>query len=350
MINATGIGSVPYKDVKNICDFILDRFPDIPFWPQLFKVAPTENMFMQFSENLPCLEHDLDRKTVRLNKKNQGQELLSFYDYFDHDCYEYFKMGNDYACGFHALAEMIQKRAHPCPFIKGQVVGPITFLSAITGNHGKALIHDDIMKDAILKGLAMKGVWQAKEIEKTGKVPIIFFDEPYLSDFGSAFVPLERTKVIEMLNEVIHILKQKTGARAGIHCCGNTDWSMLLDTEADIVSIDAYGFGEHFMLYPNEITKFLNRGGVVAWGLVPTAEYRASVTLNEIRKKFRMCLENLASKGLNTNILLRQSLITPSCGAGLMREADATMVHNLTSELSADFTSAGSIIEEWTQT
>ena len=153
------------------------------------------------------------------------------------------------------------------------------------------------MRDAILKGLAMKGVWQAKEIEKTGKVPIIFFDEPYLSDFGSAFVPLERTKVIEMLNEVIHILKQKTGARAGIR-------------------------------------------GVVAWGLVPTAEYRASVNLNEIRKKFRVCLENLASKGLNTNILLRQSLITPSCGAGLMREADATMVHNLTSELSADFTSA----------
>ena len=69
MINATGIGSVPHKDVKTICNFILDKFPDIPFWPQLFKVAPTENMFMQFSENLPCLEHDLDRKTVRVNKK-----------------------------------------------------------------------------------------------------------------------------------------------------------------------------------------------------------------------------------------------------------------------------------------
>lgn len=53
MINATGIGSVPHKDVKSICNFILDKFPDIPFWPQLFKVAPTENMFMQFSENLP---------------------------------------------------------------------------------------------------------------------------------------------------------------------------------------------------------------------------------------------------------------------------------------------------------
>ena len=78
MINATGIGSVPHKDVKSICNFILDKFPDIPFWPQLFKVAPTENMFMQFSENLPCLEHDLDRKTVRLNKKIRNRNYSPF--------------------------------------------------------------------------------------------------------------------------------------------------------------------------------------------------------------------------------------------------------------------------------
>jgi hypothetical protein len=347
MVNATGIGSVPHKDVKSICDFILDRFPDMPFWPQLFKVSPRENLFVQFTENLPCLEPDLDRKTVRVNKRNQEQELLSFYDYFDHNCYEYFRIGNEYARGFHALVETIQKNAHPCPFVKGQVIGPITFLSTIIGDNGKALIHDDIMSDAIIKGLATKAVWQAKEIEKMGKIPIIFFDEPYLSSFGSAFVPLERGKVIEILNQMIRILREKAGARTGIHCCGNTDWSMLLETDADILSLDSYGFGEYFTLYANEIKKFLNREGVVAWGVVPTAEYRASISLDEIKKRFTMCLNNLASRGIDTDMLLRHSLITPSCGTGLMREADATRVHNLTAELSADLPSPGSIIEEW---
>mgnify|MGYP000279970165 CR=1 FL=1 len=348
MIKATGIGSVPHKDVKSICDLILDRFPDMPFWPQLFKVNPRENMFVQFAEALPCLEADLDRKTVRVVQTNQERELLTFYDYFDHNCYEYFKIGKDHARGFYALMEAIEKNGHPCVFIKGQVIGPITFLSTIIGDNGKALIHDDMMSDAIPKGLAMKAVWQAKEIEKAGKIPIIFFDEPYLSSFGSAFVPLERGKVVEMLNNVMSILTQKTRARVGIHCCGNTDWSMLLETKADIVSLDSYGFGEYFTLYPNQITKFLNRGGVVAWGVVPTAEYRASIDLKEIKKRLRICFNNLASRGVDTDRLLRHSLITPSCGTGLMREADATRVHNLTAELSADLPSAGSI-EEWVQ-
>jgi len=343
MIKATGIGSVPHTDIKGVCDLILDRFPDMPFWPQLSKVSPRENMFVQFAEALPCLEADLDRKTVRVVQTSRERELLTFYDSFEHNGYEYFKIGRDHACGFYALMEMIEKNGHPCAFIKGQVVGPITFLSTVIGENGKALIHDDIMSDAIVKGLAMKAVWQAKEIEKMGKVPIIFFDEPYLSSFGSAFVPLERGKVIQMLNNVMGILTEKTGARTGIHCCGNTDWSMLLETKTDIVSVDSYGFGEYFTLYPNEIRKFLDRGGVVAWGVVPTAEYRASIDLDEIKKRLTMCFDNLASRGLDTDMLLRHSLITPSCGTGLMREADATRVQELISELSADFPSAGSV-------
>jgi hypothetical protein len=347
MIKATGIGSVPHKGISAVCEFILKWFPDIPYWPQLFKVSPLETMFLQFAENLPCLESDQERRTLRINKGKEEKEIMTFYDYYEHDCYEYFKITPARAFGFYVLMDRIAEGSHPCLFVKGQVVGPITFLASITGPDGRAILYDQMLIDAIIKGLAMKAVWQAKEIEKSGKVPIIFFDEPYLSGFGSAFVSLERSRVIEILNQVIQILTEKSNARTGIHCCGNTDWAMLLSTNADILSLDAYGFGKYFVLYPKEIKQFLHRGGVVAWGVVPTAEYRASITQEAMRQRVAACFDALATEGIDKDALCRQSMITPACGTGSMGEADASKVLRLTSELSTELLPQESILDDW---
>ena len=56
----------------------------------------------------------------------------------------------------------------------------------------------------------------------------------------------------------------------GIHCCGNTDWSLLLNAPIDILSFDSYGYFESLRLYDRALAQYLARGGWLAWGLVPT--------------------------------------------------------------------------------
>ena len=66
-----------------------------------------------------------------------------------------------------------------------------------------------------------------------------------------------------MLDEVFAVIHIEDGL-AGVHCCGNTDWSLLLDSQVDIVSLDACSYMEQFSLYPVELKRFIGRGGVIA--------------------------------------------------------------------------------------
>ncbi len=328
----TGIGSVPHKDVDYICELILSKFPDIPYCPQFSKIDARENMFLQCSENLPCLKADLEKEHIYYdNSVNKEEKLLEFYDHLTRNSYEYFKITSDYAKGFYTLLEKSKNKQNQ--FIKGQVIGPITFLSSILGENGRALIHDDVMSDVIVKGLAMKGIWQAKEIKKTGKIPVIFYDEPYLASFGSAYLPIEGKKVIAILNDLIDFINEREDILIGLHCCGNTDWEMLLETRINIISFDSYGFSEYFVLYPNAIKKFLARNGVIVWGAVPTAEYRDGISLDELCQKLNKALNILERKGIDKELLLKNSLFSPSCGMGLLNEKTSEKIMNLTAAL-----------------
>ena len=82
---------------------------------------------------------------------------------------------------------------------------------------------------------------------------------------------VSRENIINYLNEVIDAIKLE-GALSGIHCCGNTDWSLLTDTKVDIINFDAYEYSEKLALYSDSIESFIKRGGKIAWGIVPSSE------------------------------------------------------------------------------
>ena len=140
--------------------------------------------------------------------------------------------------------------------------------------------------DAVVKGLAMKAAWQVRELGRFGKPVIIFIDEPAMESLGSAFSAVSSEVVAEKLNEIIDVIHE-LGGIAGIHCCGNTDWPLLFNSNVDIVNFDAFGYMEKVMLYPEDIRKFLDRGGALAWGIVPTSAYTGTETAEELRQNLK---------------------------------------------------------------
>ena len=48
------LGSLPIVDPTEACRLMTRSFPALPAWPQLPKRTYLENMYTQFSENLPC--------------------------------------------------------------------------------------------------------------------------------------------------------------------------------------------------------------------------------------------------------------------------------------------------------
>jgi len=109
------------------------------------------------------------------------------------------------------------------------------------------------------------------------------------------------------------------GGIAGVHVCANTDWSLVLNSSVDIVNFDAYSYFDRFVLYADDIKRFVNRGGIIAWGIIPTSsaddiEKESVGTLVDKWKDQAGQLEAII--GIDASVVRRQSFITPSCGTG----------------------------------
>ncbi|MBW2066058.1 MAG: hypothetical protein JRJ03_14160 [Deltaproteobacteria bacterium] len=332
---ATGIGSVPYLDVKATCRRILESFPSAPFWPQFVNRTPLESMAIQFSEGLTFLDLDGEGKGLSLSHEDLESKLATFYEHFLSDDVNYFAISRDYAPGLYEMLDAVgrdSERYGPC--VKGQTVGPITFAAGISSKDGHTLLQDPEILEAVVKGLSIKALWQIRELKGAGKRPILFIDEPYLSGFGSAFTPIQREEVIGILGEFISYLKDRSPALIGIHCCGNTDWSMIADSGPDIISFDAYEYLDYFLLYPERISEFIQSGGSVAWGIVPTHRFTGRDSVEELHNKLSDGIGRMKDWGLNGDLLAARSLLTPACGMGTMTPDSADKAMDLLVELS----------------
>jgi methionine synthase II (cobalamin-independent) len=321
----TVLGSFPQTD-GNILSQDLIRILDIPAWPQLPRCIFRENMYVQFSPLLPGIVEDQTRgKVIFDTTEDLTPQLEAFYDRFLADDLEAFRLIPEYAAGFFSLLEAMQA-ASGFPslndrWIKGQVTGPISFGLTVTDQDLRASLYNEILADVIIKNMAMNARWQVKQLQKVCPNVIIFVDEPYLASFGSAYINLSREQVISMEDEVFSAIHTEN-ALAGVHCCGNTDWSVLLGAQVDILNLDAYNYLEYLALFPLELRDFLDRGGVVAWGLVPNNEeiYKTNPEqlAGRLREGQKFICHKARARGVEVHMeeLANRSLVAPSCGLG----------------------------------
>jgi hypothetical protein len=332
---ATGIGSLPHPDVSRACALIVKIFPRTPFWPQLPKHSILDKFEVQVSPGLPFLKVDESKGEVHFDPTlDQAKELEKVYSLYLAGDTESYRLPSGYADGLEAMVRLLEEeKTSPPQFFKGQMAGPISFGLGMQDGQGKPVIHNEVAFDALLKGLLLRGRWIIQRMKKVCEDVILFLDEPGLSGYGSAFFSVEASTISRRLNEAIGEF-QAQGALVGVHCCGNTDWSLLLKTKADIISFDAWGFLERFLLYPEATEDFLSRGGILAWGIVPTSEFTGRETVEGLMEKLEAGFRVLAEKGIPENTVREKCLLTPSCGTGLMSEGNAEKVMGLLAELS----------------
>jgi hypothetical protein len=330
---ATGIGSVPFLDVGDTCRHILETCPEMPYWPQFVRRTHLEEMIIQFSEGLPLLM--AEGKTLVFSEGQMEKELVPFYERYLAEDVESFAVSREYAPGLYTLTALMREKTQKRGlYVKGQTVGPVTLAASVKDREGRSLFYYPDLLDACTKGLAIRGLWQVRELSKTGRRPVIFLDEPYLTGFGSAFTPVQRDEVLRLLREVFDYLRQKSDALLGIHCCGNTEWPMILEAGPDIVSFDAFSYMDHFLLFSKTISRFIREGGTIAWGMVPTFGYTGAETVEEMFVRLQEGFRQLLRCGLDPEELGRRSILTPACGTGMMDPADASNVEVMLSVLS----------------
>ncbi len=324
----TIIGSMPHTDPQAACSDIIHYLKDIPAWPQLPKRSFLENMYVQFSQGFPGVIVEGNRIYID-RSQDLDKPLEEFYAAYLENNADKYPISPDYAAGLHSFLAL--KNLSPLA-VKGQITGPVTWGLTVTDDSHRAIIYDDVLGDAVAKLLRLKASWQEKELSQISKNTIIFVDEPYMAAFGSVGVMLSKERIISLLEEVFSGI---SGLK-GIHCCGNTDWSVLLGTSADILSSDTYNYAQSLSLYPAEVKKFLDRGGTIAWGIIPNNEESlAKETVASLKDRLEEAMAPFTRKGIRFKQLIEQGLLTPSCGLGsIATEEAASRVLELLAELS----------------
>jgi len=331
---ATGIGSLPHDDPGEAVELVLLSLPEAPFWPQLPRRGPREAMDGQYSEGLPGLAWDEVRERYFFDTtRDLAPELERFYGRLLAGDLEAFAISPAHAAGLDALLRALAGGLPPgVQYLKGHVTGPLTAGSLFKDAEGRDAIHDETLFDAVTKGLAMKAAWQVERLGRLGRPVIVFIDEPAMESLGSAFSAVSPALVAEKLGEVIDAVHGRGGI-AGIHCCGNADWPMIFSTAVDIVNFDAFGYLDRVLLYPAEIRAFLERGGALAWGIVPTAAYTGTETAAGLLERLEAGMARLEATGIPRATLLHRCIVTPSCGMGSLSPAAAGEILRLTREV-----------------
>lgn len=337
---ATLIGSLPVADAGEAFSLIFTHTPDIPLWPQL-PSNPKEGMLSQFSEGMPGIVEEGDRTYFDIQTETFAEEMLAYFEQYLAAVEDPallpdspFAVSPDRAQGLFALKDAVAGKAVAA--VKGQMTGPFTLLTGLHDREGRAAYYEPTIREMVVKGLSLKAAWQVQVLAASQAPVILFIDEPALAGLGSsAFLSVSLDELGQELNEIIGAA-QGAGALVGIHVCANTDWEFLLATSLDIVSFDAYGFFDKLAACKDALYAFLERGGIIAWGIVPTSEkeYIERETAESLLARWEAQAAQLVGGAWDYKSLLQQTLITPSCGTGSLSLTHAKKVLALTRDLS----------------
>ncbi len=320
----TAIGSLPHADPAAAAAFTLDGACDIPFWPQLPRRDFREGMVFQYAEGFPGLVFDEAGKRGRVDRGGAFiDDLTAFYERILNPAAE-FPLSPAHAAGFSAFLERVSRAPRRPDWVKGHVTGPLTFTLGLNVEDGRPIHAEPELREAAVRLLARRAAWQARRLREAARWGVLLFiDEPIYSALGTAaYLSVKPDDLKSTVGEVSAAIRAE-GALVGLHCCGDADWEAVLASDIDVLSFDSWNYGESLALRAVAVRAFLDRGGRLAFGAVPTGEDIAGADERAIAGALDRAVAALVSRGVPERALLDRSLVTPSCGCG-SRSLDET--------------------------
>jgi len=337
-LGTTGIGSHPIGNPERIILDILESGITVPYIPQL----KTEEMVMQFHNQLPGLVFQRGRVKLNVNTPNFEKQLKSFKDLLKLKTLllspRGIEVSPEYFRGLFLFPELLVQTPTHYRGIKCQMTGPITEAASIKiypGNN--KLIQNSELFDIIVGLSSEIAYWLSTfliRVASANNIPkenvILFIDEPLFPQAIESEISYD--EALEKISNVLKLVQ----CRTGIHICDNpiSVIDRILQYPFDIFSYDA-------IKYPNSLKSvridilqdYISRGGGIAFGITPnTPESTFGIenipsimkgdlnpedfipTPDDLIQTFNQNIEPLEARGIPLQQLLSQSLITPACG------------------------------------
>ncbi len=87
----------------------------------------------------------------------------------------------------------------------------------------------------------------------------------------------------------------------------------MLNLDLNILSVDILAWGEIFIRYTAELRSFLDKGGIISWGITPSLDEEVEGATSEAMVlRLEALWDFLASKGIPKEQVLAQAWLAPA--------------------------------------
>jgi hypothetical protein len=309
----TSIGSLPHTDPRAAVEFVLARQTRLPAAPSLPQCSPLEGMIAQAAWGIPGVivgpDGSLDLRLDDLDPEAPAGDVAL--------------EGEPFATT-RAFLDAVAGRTKP---VKLQLTGPVTLGLAL---HAAGA---DPHRAFGVAGAAVRARAEALLRLAARSAPgtplVVFLDEPGLTGLMHPEFPLDPEAAVDLTSSALAALER--GAITGLHCCGPTDWKLLIQSGPRILSAP---LGLGLDTAGETLGRYLDDGGWVAWGAVPTDE-PIGLTPGRLWRQLSAVWCDMVQSGCDPVLLRTQSLVTPACGLAAHGLSQAERVVSLTRQVAA---------------
>lgn len=299
----TAMGIMPHTDISQAMELALSL--DIPFWPQLPRISFYHDMYAQTALNFPGISADIETRKLCFSTARFEQELWDYSGNIGSD--DTFLITGKYASG---LDEFLKRDLSSYHAVRGQVAGPVSLGFNVLDEDRKPIIYNDEVRALLFDFVPRKVNAQYHELQKRNSRAFVWIDDPALSYvFSSMYGYNDR----QAWQDYQGMLESLDGTK-GLHLCTNVNLPYLLQLGVEILSFDAYQMGLMPREYAAAAAEFLGRGGILCWGIVPTAtemlEQEAAETLSLRLLGYWEAISRYG--GLRLEQIAAQSLLAPA--------------------------------------
>lgn len=305
---STGIGHLPHYDPGDAVEFVLRHSPRLPSAPALPARSRREGMIAQAAAGVAGVTvDDLGALSIDHRALDPDAPLLDT------------EFRGDAFVGLRAFLTAVADRVGP---LKVSTTGPITLGLAL---HAAGIDADLAFRiagrvvrrrSAALMDHVLKRVPQAQLV--------LFLDEPAMGSLAEPGFPIAPSDGVDLVSGALAVVEAT--AVTGLHCCTTADYRLLLSVGPRVLSVPVR---EEITSHAGLFGDFLERGGWMAWGAVPT-DGPVGTTVDRLWRRLAVLGRALVEDGLDPELLIAQAIITPTCGLAQHGVTQAELVMELT--------------------
>ena len=310
---------LPHSSPTTATNLLLATTPELLVWPRLPRRSGRDADARQRTTGFPGLINDTYGEPLHVDRALAMQGL-------DRLALAYLR--SDLAVGMSPpdqladLAEFMRSTGlgQRSRVLICETLGPVSMALTLTDEHDRPLVYTPELCETVVHHIALRVGWQVAQLQAYSAEVVICLDEPMLDALDLPFCPLERSEGLRMITRVFETIEAVRALALG----SLVDWAAMSELAIDLVFCDAYEHGAALVKAADGLGDFIEQGGAVAWGVVPTDPAQLkSESVASCLARFMQLLSGLEQQGLDRDLLLQTALISPSGGLAQLSASQA---------------------------